>query len=153
TDVGLDPTRNPVPCTLVRLETAGGKPPKEPIEFVLCGRFRGHPLDVATTIRYQPTAAALLPPAPPAARVTVQTSDAVFARFTRDKGALAIVLDCSGSMRYPLGGQNWGQRNVETRYDSALKILEGVLGKEFLRNTTVSLWIYGQRLTTGNEPA
>jgi hypothetical protein len=79
------------------------------------------------------------------AAIAVQTEQSVFDRFSPNNGAVAIVLDCSGSMRDGFKGRDTDllQRDSECRFKQALDSLEEVLA-ELPKDTTVSVCIFAQ---------
>jgi hypothetical protein len=80
------------------------EPPKRPrrdeTKAVLSGRFRGQVLAAVTPIYVHrlPETVVYHQPSPPRAGLAVRAAPNVHNQFAPEKGALAIILDCSGSM-------------------------------------------------------
>ena len=104
------------------------------------GLFRGQRFALTTRIDLQrtPKVVAARQPRPATARVSVRAEDTVFERSGLSRGAVAIVLDASGSMGPPEGKAYDGT----TRYATATRALEQVL-REMPAGTTVSLYVFG----------
>ena len=119
-------------------------PPAPRVEHSTCGMrglFRGQRFAVETAIDLH-----LLPeqvvgrhPVPPGASLSVRAQDGVLDRLGTSSGAIAIVLDCSGSMG-PAAGQAWGPT---TKYREATQALRQVL-QGLTKGTVVSVWVFGQ---------
>src|SRR5262249_23236849 len=78
-----------------------------------------------------------LPPPPPAARFAVQTRRELDEHFSGANAAIALVLDCSGSMDAPVKGG-------PTRWKAATKALQRVL-RNLPRGVTVSLRVFSAK--------
>ena len=132
-----------LPC---RLETASlsdslpGNQPSRGATSSAHGLFRGHRFALTTRIELHPTpeTIAARQPRPVSSRVSVRAEDTVFERSGLSRGAVAIVLDASGSMG-PAKGEAF---NANTRYALATHALEQVL-REMPTGTTVSLYLFG----------
>ncbi len=126
---------SPVSYSLVR-QRRGQLPGKEPGRQVVHGLFRGHrPLAEAVVEDYAlPDAAAALPDMPPGGKIAVQTPRNVYARYAEGTGAIAVVLDCSGSMNYPEGA-------AITRFVEAKRALDEVLAA-LPKGTQLTLWAF-----------
>ncbi|MCA1685953.1 MAG: hypothetical protein LC745_08210, partial [Planctomycetia bacterium] len=105
------------------------------------GLFRGQRFDLTTRIDLHrtPETVAAGQPRPTSARVSVRAEDTVFDRSGLSRGAVAVVLDASGSMGPP-EGQPFDSR---TRYATATRALEQVL-RDMPAGTTVSLYVFGE---------
>src|SRR5262249_15358292 len=80
---------------------------------------------------------------PPRAAVAVQAASGLLARHGTVQGALAIVLDCSGSAGPPPGRE----MDESTRHPPVLRAMRGILAR-VPRGTTVSVWTFGQAVGT-----
>ncbi len=105
------------------------------------GRFRGQILEglVPVRLHLQPDLVAQRVVPPDDCGVAVIADDNVFDKFAAKNSAMAIVLDCSGSMDYPKGTRD--------RFNKAVNALETVL-KNVRKDTRVSIWVFGQKETT-----
>ena len=104
------------------------------------GLFRGQKFDRTTRIDLHrtPEIVAARQPRPSTARVSVRAEDPVFERSGLSRGAVAVVLDASGSMGPPEGVAF----SESTRYAQATRGLGKIL-REMPAGTTVSLYIFG----------
>ena len=113
------------------------------------GRYRGQVLRRRTRVEIHPTPEILVTrgPAPPTGEVAVQADPALIARFGRNEGgALAVVLDCSGSMGPPTNGPS----DAPSKYREVTAALRQLLGR-VTRGTRVSIWVFGEAVgPTGN---
>jgi hypothetical protein len=125
---------------IARFETdqSMNRPVVESARLKVEGTFRGQPLDVTTNIQAHPVpdTVAIGPPVPDPvdARVAIRGSKEIIARFGAGNGAIAIVLDCSGSMNEP---------ELAPKYPQAVSALQQVLG-QVPEGTTVSVWTFSQ---------
>src|SRR5262249_7617904 len=81
----------------------------------------------------------------PLGAVAVQAPRELCDRYRADNTAVAIVLDCSGSMNARKPGE------TKRRFDKALDALEGVL-KRLPAGVTVSLRVFGLEAETVGNP-
>ncbi len=111
--------------------------------LVFNGLFRGQQLRVASDVQLHLRADVTVDrfPAPAKASVAVQASRETHLRFGDGHGAVAIVLDASGSMG-PARGQPF---SPTTKYAEATRALREVL-ERLPQGTLVSLWVFGQAL-------
>jgi hypothetical protein len=126
--------------------------------IVLDGRYRGQKLRWEAPVTFHPVAeiTSVRFPMPTTGRVAVVADPAVFSRYGEAGGALAIVLDCSGSMAGEMGRSADG--TPITKYQEATAALRQVL-RRVSRGTEVSLWVFGEAIenngastSTGTSP-
>lgn len=137
----------PILCTFTsaRLNESESAPPPAPrVEHSTCGAhglFRGQrfALETAVNLHLVPEQVVGRHPIPTGASLSVRAQDAVLERLGTSSGAIAIVLDCSGSMG-PAAGQAWGP---STKYKEATQSLRQVL-QGLTKGTVVSVWVFGQ---------
>jgi hypothetical protein len=117
---------------------------------VLNGVYRGQSLRRAVPVTFHPVpdVAAVQYPLPDRGRVAVSADDALVTRYGEGGGALAIVLDCSGSMATVTARARDGTAAL-TKYKEATEALRQVLGR-VSRGTVVSLWVFGQAMPPNN---
>jgi hypothetical protein len=115
-------------------EDPGAGPHKEVLQHAVRGFFRGHRTGVVTDVRLhpEPNLVVSLPAPPRDGHVAVQTKRSLYDYYGAENTALALVLDCSGSMKAKRPGDKL------TRYEKATRALRAVL-KELPRGVTVSL--------------
>jgi hypothetical protein len=115
--------------------------PRAPTRVLLHGMFRGQRIEQATPVDLSPVPERVVyqVPMPPRASIAVRTPEKVQAQFGEGGGAIAIVLDCSGSM-----GEDAGvEFTPQTKYNQVTRAVREVLSK-LPRGTMVSLWMFGQ---------
>ena len=122
------------------------KPRVDPARLSVTGWFRGQPFEAATTVAVhllpEVIAAGPAPPDSPLASLAVRADSAVINRFGEGTGAVAIVLDCSGSMG--LDVERFVQfKDAPSKFREAKQALNRVL-TTIPEGTLVSLWIFGQ---------
>jgi len=151
-----NPPDPPIVCTLESplLLRAEAEPPRVPrvtrTALTLRGRYRGQVLGKATAVELHPlpdVVAAERPP-PATAGLAVRAELGLFDRLGDSNGAIAIVLDCSGSMGAP-SGQPWGPG---VKFQEATDSLRRLLRK-VARGTRVSVWVFGEALGRGETVA
>jgi hypothetical protein len=136
----------PLLCTLqtdlVRKaeEVAPALPAPADEKVIFHGLFRGQPLRLETRLLIHPVAETVVTshPMPATASLAVRAPREAHADLGTSRGALTIVLDCTGSM-----GPRKGQPVESSKYYEATEALRQVLQK-VPRGTVVSLWIFGQ---------
>jgi len=146
---GGDATAATLTCTLrspllLKAEIESPRVPSaEPTTLSAHGLFRGQRLQRETRIDLYPLPETTVfeQPAPARGGVAVRGDEEVIARFGASNGAIAIVLDCSGSMGPP-AGEEYGPA---TKYAEALQALRQVL-RRLPKGTTVSVWVFGQAM-------
>jgi hypothetical protein len=112
------------------------------------GYFRGRTFASTTEVAIHPVpevaAAGPGPIQPPQASLAVRADSAVIGRFGEGTGALAIVLDCSGSM-IPGDPSSLVEANAspDSKFQQAKRALARVLAL-VPKGTAVSIWIFGQ---------
>jgi hypothetical protein len=130
--------------TLIDAESEPPPAPRtEQTGVTMRGLYRGQQITMQTGVNLFLLAnniRAVLP-LPARGSVAVRAPAAVQQRFGAGNGAVAIVLDCSGSMRPP-EGEKWGPN---TKYVEATNALRRVL-KKVPKGTQVSLWCFGQAI-------
>jgi hypothetical protein len=136
---------DPVGAVVGRPAAADGDGPlaarkREQAEVVLHGFFRGQPLDARVPVEVQPFPERVYYeyPAPRTRAVVVRADRRLQEEFGPGAGAVAIVLDCSGSM-----GADEKDPKAPTKFDEVARALETVLRK-LPKGTTLSLWVFGQ---------
>jgi hypothetical protein len=133
----------------VTLQTSEIGPAANPSQVILRARFRGRILERSHDLALWPVPDVVVDETPPPpGRVAVRAAPGVRARFGDSPGAVAVVLDCSGSM---------GARAGESRskYDVAVDAVLEVLGR-LPEGTGLSVWVFGadvpgERLTTPED--
>lgn len=110
-------------------------------QLTLHGFFRGQVLQqtVPVVLHLRPEIARGDYPLPNAAAVSLSTTDEIANRFGTGDGAIALVIDCSGSMGPPEGSMD---RN-HSKYAEAVAALREVLAR-IPRGTKISLWTFGE---------
>src|SRR5439155_9153914 len=110
--------------------------------------YRGRRLSQETAVHLHPVAEAILgtAPRPEGAGVAVRAEANLIERYGVAQGALAVVVDCSGSMGPPEGKA----MTESTRYRQVTRALRTVLAR-VPRGTNVSVWVFGQAV--GGEKA
>lgn len=110
--------------------------------LVFKGLFRGQQIRQETRVEVQPTADIIVRqlPLPNTASVAVRTRRDIYTKAGSAQGAIAFVLDASGSMRPvdPLFPE-------KSRYAQALAALSAVMRK-LPKDTQVSIWAFGQAM-------
>jgi hypothetical protein len=144
-----------LPCALTTslMREAEIKAPPTPLPIdsnvVVEGLYRGQKLRLETRLQLHPVADTVVTthPLPKTASVAVRAPAEVHREVGSSSGALAIVLDCSGSM-----GARKGQPVESSKWYEATEGLREVL-KQLPRGTTLSVWIFGQALATADKTA
>jgi hypothetical protein len=113
---------------------------------VLNGVYRGQTLRWETPVTFHPVPeiTSVNYPLPTTGKVAVSADAALIRRHGEAGGAVAIVLDCSGSMSAVTARGSDGA-SARTKYQEATDALREVLAKVG-RGTTVSLWVFGEEL-------
>jgi Caspase domain len=123
-----------------------GSPPTTPVAhegaFRVTGFFRGRtaPTDAEVNVYPLPDRVAVTTPGLTSTAVAVRADPRIRARYGFGTGAVAIVLDCSGS----LGPPDRKNPTDPGLYPEALKALRELL-RELPPGTTVTVWVFGQR--------
>jgi hypothetical protein len=109
------------------------------------GFFRGQIFKLSTTVDLDvvPDAIAIgpAPPDPARASVAVRASEEVIRTFGEGTGAIAMVLDCSGSMNDPARDSD----GPTTKISAAKKALRAVLKESVIpQGTKLSIWTFSQ---------
>jgi hypothetical protein len=145
--IGLDPPAVPlrVEMSSPLLESLEAAPPAQPAPLATgvswFALHRGFRLEQRTEAVLYPCADAVqrwLAP-PPGAAVAVAAEKYLLRRVSRARGALAVVLDCSGSMG-PAAGQ---PPSEPSRFQLVTRALRALLA-DTPPGTMLSLWIFGQ---------
>ncbi|HZW33082.1 MAG TPA: hypothetical protein VFF52_20365, partial [Isosphaeraceae bacterium] len=114
------------------------RPVIQPASLTVEGFFRGQVFARKSSVELHPVPDAVAigpaPPDPPLASVAVKANESIIERFGQGTGSIAIVLDCSGSMKFDGDGSKW---------DHARKALTEVL-QQVPKGTTVSIWTFSQ---------
>jgi hypothetical protein len=143
---GKPPERLAVTVASPKLERAEEDPPirakAETTSVVWRALYRGARLAQTQTVELHPSAESVRVQhvAPRMAAVAVRSSPHLVEEFGVARGALAIVLDCSGSMGPPANQE----MTEQTRFRQATRALRTVLAR-VPRGVAVSLWVFGQR--------
>ena len=122
-------------------------------KLVVEGIFRGQHFSKVTDVELHPMPDQWVvgpPPPESTARVAVRADADVVNRFGKGTGSIVIVLDCSGSMRFPAA-------DGVSKFEHAKKAIVNVLERVVPRGTTVSLWTFSQvpesvKLINGEVP-
>jgi hypothetical protein len=114
--------------------------PEEAWDYRFVGFFRGHRSEAVTKVQAHrpPEVVVALPPLPHAAHVAVQTEQELYKRFGAGHTAVALVLDCSGSMN------NRKVENGPTRWARATAAVEAILS-DLPPGVWISLYVFGAR--------
>lgn len=142
---------NPLICDLTSkaLEQSEQVLPSTPTvadtELTLHGRFRGQQITTRVPIRLHLTADVMRAYYGPSetASVAMRADETLHRKYGDGNGAVAIVLDCTGSMGPPEGSPF----SATTKYAEATAALGRVLAS-LPRGTTVSVWVFGQAVGT-----
>lgn len=145
--VGQDIPRTPwrVEVQSPLLEHLEDSPPSQPeplpARLVWSSLHRGFCVEKATEVFLHPRAEVVFskPAPPPNAAVAVTADPLLVRRMSRARGAMAIVLDCSGSM----GARSDEPSGEATRFQLVTRALEELL-ENVPAGTTLSLWVFGQ---------
>jgi hypothetical protein len=132
-DFARNLTRPPLPQPLT--------PKAQTEQLPVSGFFRGRTYNASTPIDFYPAPdrAAVVAPLSPAVSLAVRADVRAMKRYGFGTGAVAIVLDCSGSMgRDPKDPMSVGL------YPAAVAALEKLL-VELPPGTTVTVWTFGQK--------
>ena len=120
-------------------------PKREQAEVVLHGFFRGQSLEARVQVEIEPIPQRVyyeLPP-PRGRALSIRADHRLQEQFGPGGGAVAIVLDCSGSM-----GADETHPQAPRKWDLATRALEKVL-RRLPRGTTVSVRAFGQAVGRG----
>lgn len=121
-------------------------PRPTPAGVVVEGLFRGQRFRIETVLDLHAVPDAVMAEVPkPPARLGVAVAPELLTELGTTDGALAIVLDCSGSMGLPRPQTNANEppANGPSKYEEAIDALAMIL-PQIRKGTTVSLWIFGQ---------
>ena len=123
-------------------------PKAQTLPLAVAGYFRGRTLDAATPVDYyaMPDRAAVRTPLQPAVGVAVRADVNANKRYGFGTGAVAIVLDCSGSM-----ARNPDDPTSVGLYPEAVAALEELL-TGLPPGTTVNVWAFGNKLFGAKSP-
>ena len=142
--VGVGPEKASVPYPLDRQPY--DKPPPKLLKAkqVVRGLYRGHQLVGETAVNHfaVPEKAMSLPMMPDKSWLAVQAPRALYKKYGEGRGAVVLILDCSGSMKAK-------QKNGNTRFDEARAALKRVLA-EIPPSTQVSVWVFSHRFDVNN---
>ena len=112
-------------------------------KLTVTGFFRGQIFSVETPVELHPVAGLVAigpaPADPPDAGVAVKANADIIKKFGQGTGSIAIVLDCSGSMRF----NNDKEKTKNEKLTNAKTAITRVL-KDVPPGTTVSLWTFSQ---------
>jgi hypothetical protein len=144
---------NPKDAALVRNLTRPAPPqpltPKAQSQpLAVAGFFRGRALDTSTSVDFYavPDRAAVTTPLPQTVSIAFRADGNARKRYGLGLGAVAIVLDCSGSM-----GRDPNDPKSVGLYPEAVDKLEQLLN-ELPPGTQVSVWTFGQKTTGVKSP-
>ncbi len=119
------------------------KPEVKVSKLTVTGFFRGQIFSVETPVELHPVAGLVAigpsPADPPDAGVAVKANADIIKKFGQGTGSIAIVLDCSGSMRF----NNDKEKTKNEKLTNAKTAITRVL-KDVPPGTTVSLWTFSQ---------
>jgi hypothetical protein len=132
-EVGADPGKASLAYPLVRQREHKPEPVPEAVDQVVHGRYRGHVLEgtLRITSYALPDTTAALPAMPETGKLAVQATEEVFRKYAWGRGAVVLILDCSGSMK--------GKRFEEAKR-ALLNVLAGIP-----EGTQVSIWAFSHR--------
>ncbi len=144
---------NPGTAALTRVLTRPPLPqpltPKAQVEALrVTGFFRGRALELSCPVDYfaVPDRTAVSAPLPQTVGLAVRADTRALKRYGFGTGAVAIVLDCSGSMgRDPKDPMSVA--NYPTAVDALAKLL-----KELPPGTTINVWVFGQKMPGAKVP-
>jgi hypothetical protein len=134
-----------LPATLASkvLQEAEAKPPLRPtpVETSLAvrGLYRGQRLERVTPVQLHPLAQTIVTthPTPPVGSLAVRSPKEIQDQHGTSTGAVAIVLDCSGSMGPPRG-----QAKETSKFAEAAAAVRQLL-QRVPRGSRLSLWVFG----------
>jgi hypothetical protein len=142
TESGPTQQSDPIKQALIQIELQDDSLDSQPnlhSKLEICGYFRGRVLrsSVAVNIHRSPTIHVTNPPISRAPRVAIRGLD----RDTGDRfrGAVALVIDCSGSM----GAKPGAPFDSSTKYAQAIHAIESLL-RDIPSGTRLSVWTFGQ---------
>jgi hypothetical protein len=120
---------------------------KAPVQ--LTGFFRGRTTEKTIPVEFHRLPDRVIASAPPleSTAIAVRADPRIRARYGYGVGAVAIVLDCSGSMG-PVDRKNPLDRGL---YPEAMRALLLLL-RELPPGTTVNVWVFGQRMPGAKSP-
>jgi len=140
------------------LEKAEANPPTRPepvsTNISIDGLYRGQRIPGGTLVNLYPLPeiAQVQPQKPEHGSLAVRADPALFQQFAPNRGALAIVMDCSGSMWFPHEAPDplppGAKVPGDSRFVKAVDSLEKVL-QEIPEGTKVGLWVFGQKRKDG----
>ena len=112
------------------------------------GFFRGQVMeqDIPVTLHLRPEIAQFEHPLPKLGAVSLSANTSITNQFGTGDGAIAFVVDCSGSMG-PTRGEN---DPTKSKYAEAVNALREVLA-QVPRGTNISLWTFGQQSARANQ--
>ncbi|MBP3959288.1 VWA domain-containing protein [Gemmata sp. G18] len=112
------------------------------------GFFRGRTLDASCPVDFfaVPDRAAVSAPLPQTVGLAVRADTRALKRYGFGTGAVAIVLDCSGSM-----GRDPKDPTSVANYPTAVEALTKLL-KELPPGTTINVWTFGQKTPGAKTP-
>ena len=117
------------------------KPEVKVSKLTVTGFFRGQVFPVETPVELHPVPGLVAigpsPAEPPDAGVAVKANAVIIKKFGQGTGSIAIVLDCSGSMKYN------DDQTPNEKFKNAKIAITRVL-KDVPPGTTVSLWTFSQ---------
>lgn len=145
--VGADRAASIITCTLGRSSQQKSElnlprtPAVETTSLAVRGLFRGQQLAINTPVELYAMAdiTATVLPLPQRGSLAVRADPRLQEQFGQSSGAVAVVLDCSGSMGPPRG-ESFGK---STKFAEATTALRQVLSR-LPRGTMVSVWAFGQ---------
>jgi hypothetical protein len=113
--------------------------------LTLHGLFRGQPIVLETPVTIHPSPEIIVRqfPPPPRASVAVRSQRTTHTRVASAQGAVAFVLDCSGSMR-----PRDPNRPDDSRWSLALKAFKAIL-ERLPNDTQISVWVFGAATGVG----
>ncbi|QEL19440.1 vWA domain-containing protein [Limnoglobus roseus] len=123
-----------------RLDLTSAGTANEATAVAVRGFFRGWKIDGRAPVNLYPVPEVIdtVVPPPPASVVSVRASPDAVRKFGSGEGAVAIVIDCSGSMAAPEG-----QPATESRYLQGVTAAGRIIA-DLPRNTVVTVWAFGQ---------
>jgi hypothetical protein len=146
------------------LEKSESNPPARPdpvlTTIALDGIYRGQRIvgDTRVNLYPLPEIAQVQTQKPEKGSLAVRAHPDLLQQFAPNRGAIAIVLDCSGSMWFPHEDKipypsvpAGTKAPDDSRFVKAVGALESVLGEVVPQGTTVGLWIFSQHNREGEE--
>jgi hypothetical protein len=123
----------------------------KPLKATLHGFYRGQPIRADETLKLylQPEVIAYQNPPPNEAGLAVRADPDIHERYAPSKGAIVIVLDCSGSMGPRKGVQY--RPGIPCKWTEVTKVLKDVLG-QLPEDVFLSVFVFSHNVGRNIDP-